>query len=228
VVFIVVLGPSVIAPLHQKGPYFGPSGLWCWITPNYPMEQFFLEYFFEFLSAGVGFFLYTAILLRVRGNLIRTEGKWCFRHIPRGESWQLGFTRDLIDSCMVRVVQHMVWYPVAYSVILLPIALARMTEFAARVPTWATITCDVIFNLNGLVNVLLLITTRRLLPDPSHIPTFNTPRKAVDLASPEAVGITPFFLPVPPEKDEKDVHEESEVPAPIQKESSEVSVPSWR
>ncbi|KZT22746.1 hypothetical protein NEOLEDRAFT_1180657 [Neolentinus lepideus HHB14362 ss-1] len=193
VFFIASLGPTVIAN-SKNGPYFGVSGLWCWITPNYPREQFFLEYFFEFFAAGIGFFMYTATLLRVRGNLVKSEGKWRLRWVPRGESWQLAITRDMIDSAMVRVAAHMVWYPIAYSLLLLPIALARMTEFAMRVPNWATILCDVIFNLNGFVNVILLVTTKQRLPDTDTLPSFATPRKSLDLSSPAAVGITPFVM----------------------------------
>ncbi|TFK47582.1 hypothetical protein OE88DRAFT_1665801 [Heliocybe sulcata] len=193
IIFIVSLGPTVIAD-STHGPYFGVSGLWCWITPDYPREQFFLEYFFEFFAAGVSFFLYTTILLRVRGNLMKCEGKWRLRWVPRGESWQLAISRDIIDSAMVRVATHMVWYPIAYSVLLLPIALARMTEFAMRVPSWATILCDVIFNLSGFINVVLLVMTKKLLPDTNTLPTFATPRKSLDLSSPAATGITPFLI----------------------------------
>ncbi|EPQ53456.1 hypothetical protein GLOTRDRAFT_130791 [Gloeophyllum trabeum ATCC 11539] len=83
-----------------------------------------------------------------------------------------------------------------------------------NLPPWVTIACDFIFNLNGkttphtfalsvlslsffpsgLINVILLVTTKRLLPDTNVLPTFSTPRKALDLSSPEAVGITPFTL----------------------------------
>jgi hypothetical protein len=42
---VVFVGPEVIQTA-ERGPYFGISGAWCWITDNYPKEQFFLEYFF--------------------------------------------------------------------------------------------------------------------------------------------------------------------------------------
>jgi hypothetical protein len=54
------------------------------------------------------------ILLRVRGNLYyaESEDKWHLRTVPSGQSWQLAFGRDLIDSSMLRAAKHMVWYPV--------------------------------------------------------------------------------------------------------------------
>jgi hypothetical protein len=45
VAVIIFVGPGVIQTT-EKGPYFGVSGSWCWITDNYPHEQVFLEYFF--------------------------------------------------------------------------------------------------------------------------------------------------------------------------------------
>lgn len=45
VVVVVSVGPGFIQSA-ARGPYFGVSGVWCWITDEYPREQFFLEYFF--------------------------------------------------------------------------------------------------------------------------------------------------------------------------------------
>lgn len=64
----------------------------------------------EYLSAGFSFILYTAILLRVRGNLVILDGKWRLQFVPRSQSWQLAIGRDLIDSAMLKVAKKMVWY----------------------------------------------------------------------------------------------------------------------
>ncbi|KAI0072102.1 hypothetical protein K474DRAFT_1668251 [Panus rudis PR-1116 ss-1] len=197
IIFIVAIVPIPIQATKKRGPYFGPSGFWCWITPAYPQEQIFLEYFFEYVSAALSFVLYTAILLCVRGNVVKSGGRWRFRFVPHGESWQLAVSRDLIDSSVKRVVARVV----AYSILLLPVSLARLIEFGGhKVPFWATILADTIFNLQGLVNVMLLLLTRRFIPDTASLPTFNTPRKNIDLTSSEAVGITPFILPPKPEE----------------------------
>ncbi|KAI0937517.1 hypothetical protein AcW1_001625 [Taiwanofungus camphoratus] len=105
------IGPLAIQTA-ERGPYFGPSGYWCWITHNYSKEQTFLEYFFEFISAGFSFILYTAIFLRVRGNLVVIDGKWCIRFVPRRERWLLAVSRDATDSSMMHVAARMVWHPV--------------------------------------------------------------------------------------------------------------------
>jgi len=191
---IVLVGPATIQK-SQIGPYFGVSGLWCWIAKEYPLPRFYLEYFFEFLSAGFGFILYTAILLRVRGNLCLHDGRWRLRFLARGNGWRLLISRDVIDASMAKVAVAMVWYPVAYSLLILPVALSRLISFTGQhVPTWATILCDFIFNLTGFVNVVLFICTRRLLPDTNTLPSFAMPRKEIDPESSEANGITPFTL----------------------------------
>jgi len=209
VLMVVSLGPLFIAT-EERGPYFGVSGFWCWITENYPKEQTFLEYFFEFLSAGLGFVLYVFVLLRVRGNLTLADGRWSLHWIPRSEAWKLSLGRDLLDTAMLRVSANMVWYPVAYSCIIIPVALARLSSFTGHhVPFWATITTDVMFNLTGLVNSILLFTTRGVLPDTSTLPQFSTPRKGdgderdsvLDMYEKPVekfsakLSVTPFVLP---------------------------------
>lgn len=66
----------------------------------------------EFVSAGLSFALYTAVLLRVRGNLVRTSGKWTLRFVPHGERWRLAIRRDAVDNSMMQVATRMIWYPV--------------------------------------------------------------------------------------------------------------------
>ncbi|KAL4247484.1 hypothetical protein ABKN59_007951 [Abortiporus biennis] len=198
VVSIVSVGPLAIQK-EEIGPYFGPSGYWCWITHLYPAEQTWLEYFFEFLSAGLSFFLYVAILCRVRGNLIYSGSRWHFRYVPRGESWQFASSRDIIDTAMLRVARRMVWYPVAYTIFLLPVTIARFIEFGGEhVPFAATMFADTIFNLQGIANVLIFIFIKRFIPDTSTLPEFSTPREEVDLNAATAAGITPFILPPQP------------------------------
>ncbi|EED84471.1 predicted protein [Postia placenta Mad-698-R] len=143
----------------------------------------------EFLSASCSIILYTAIVLRVRGNLTAASGKWRLR--------SGGFCSHVITDYSVQTTRH----PVAYTVCLLPVTLARFISFGGReVPFWATVSSDFIFNLQGLVNVLLVLCTRHLIPDTSSLPMF-APRKVIEESSPEAYGITPYVLTKPPERD---------------------------
>ncbi|KAJ7655328.1 hypothetical protein B0H17DRAFT_1163434 [Mycena rosella] len=190
VVLIVVIGPAAIQT-PAKGPYYGVSGAWCWITSNYPRERILLEYFLEYVSAVLCIVLYTFVILRLRGNLVCQDGRWTLRFVPRGESWQLSLGRDLIDSAMLRAAQRMIFY----TLLLLPISLDRLSWFAgANVPFWATVVADMIFNLTGFVNVLLLIAARRIFPDAQTLPEFSTTRKTVHKSLFNAGGVIPFTI----------------------------------
>ncbi|KAI0065276.1 hypothetical protein BV25DRAFT_1913882 [Artomyces pyxidatus] len=198
ILLIVLIGPFAIQN-KDHGPYFGPSGFWCWITDEYPAAQTFLEYFFEWVSAFLSSLLYSVVLLRVRGNLVRgTTGKWALRWVQRGESWQLSIGRDYLDSSMIHVATIIVWYPVAYTVLITPITAARFAGYAGlHVPQGFTFTADLIFGLGGFANLILLLATRRFFPDLNTLPDLSTPRARLDKDSLAAVGITPFVLPLP-------------------------------
>ncbi|KZT36739.1 hypothetical protein SISSUDRAFT_1023827, partial [Sistotremastrum suecicum HHB10207 ss-3] len=159
---VVFVGPVAIQK-EDLGPYFGVSGYWCWITDLYPNAQRYLEYLFMFLSAGLSFLIYILVFFRMRGNIVGKGRKMRIIHISRSLSWELRLCRDDVDSAMLKTVSHMIWYPVAYTLLVLPIALARLSAFGGhRVPFGWTVAADFVFNLNGFVNAVLLLTTRRI------------------------------------------------------------------
>jgi len=179
VLTVVLLGPLAVQR-PEIGPYFGPSGPWCWITDSYPMEQIFLEYFLEYVAAGVSFLLYLAVLLRVRGNMIYTGGTWRFRNVPDGEAWKPAFSRDLLDTAMLSMSKLMVWYPIVYTALLIPITITRLASFAGdNVPFGATVIADIIYNLTGLFNVIIFIMLDRMFPELQGLPLFYSKRPPV-------------------------------------------------
>ncbi|KAH8831602.1 hypothetical protein DL96DRAFT_1706029 [Flagelloscypha sp. PMI_526] len=134
VLLIVAIGPTAIEDA-KLGPFFGPSGAWCWITDEYPKSRVLLEYMIVSWNISLHLFcfiMYTAILLRVRGNLYRKDGRWALRHLGKEEAWQLSIGRDLLDSSMLKVAKTMVWFPVAFTLTLIPISGARIPEFLRR------------------------------------------------------------------------------------------------
>ncbi|KAJ6572008.1 hypothetical protein B0H19DRAFT_1132179 [Mycena capillaripes] len=207
----VFLGPVAIEK-KERGPFFGISGAWCWITHQYHLEQILMQYLFELLSIIFSAFLYTATLLRARGNLLKVDGCWKLRFLPAGESWKLEFGRDFTDSASLRLIQHMIWYPVAYGLLLLPIAAVRLTSFAGMDPPFVvTALAAFIFNLAGLVDVVLFFAMHRVFPEPESLPKFAR-RKTVDPAVIQ-YGITPFSLNGPVE--------EPRLPPPVLEKESE-------
>ncbi|KAJ3929899.1 MAG: hypothetical protein NXY57DRAFT_373304 [Lentinula lateritia] len=63
-------------------------------------------------------------------NRSRSTCKWRFQHVPSSDSWQLVFSRDLIDTAMLRFAGRMVWFPISYTLLLLPSGIAGLS--AAR------------------------------------------------------------------------------------------------
>ncbi|KAJ7253666.1 hypothetical protein B0H12DRAFT_1233549 [Mycena haematopus] len=181
VFMMVFLGPVAIET-KERGPFFGISGAWCWITHEYHVQQIVMQYLFEFLSIVFSSFLYTATLLRVRGNLLKVDGRWNLRFLSAGDSWKLDFGRDFTDSSSLRLIQHMIWYPVAYAVCILPIAGVRVYSIAGMQPPFAvTVVAAFIFNLSGFVDVVLFFTMLRVFPEPETLPKFARRKRSIPL-----------------------------------------------
>ncbi|KAK7019018.1 hypothetical protein R3P38DRAFT_2875372 [Favolaschia claudopus] len=192
---IVFLGPVAIQTT-ARGHYFGISGLSCWITAAYHDEQIWLEFFFQIFAVVMNFFLHVATLLRVRGNLLRVDGRWRMRWVSPGDSWQLSLGRDFTDSTMLRLAQHMMWYPVVFAATALPMGIARIVELCEMsVPLWAQAVTGIIFNLGGFINVVLFLGARRFFPDSSSIPEFTDRKDSREVDAIVAqYGVVPFTL----------------------------------
>jgi len=213
---IVFIGPVAIENPTQ-GHFFGIYNLWCRITPAYRTEQIFMEYFFQFFSVVANLLLHTATLLRVRGNLLHIDGRWRLRFVPLGDSWQLALGRDFTDSAMLRLVQHMVWYPVAFGVTLIPAGIVHLAIFyGTEVALPIQALTGSIFNLGGFVNVVLFLGARRWFPQPGTIPEFTAQRQRKDVDAIVARhGVTPFTLQRSLTESEAEAEKEKEVSARV-------------
>ncbi|GJE95842.1 Git3 domain-containing protein [Phanerochaete sordida] len=161
----VIAGPATLN-VKQHGPFYGISGYWCWISDQYPGARIALDYMFMFASAFLSFVLYSLIFLKIRGNILVAGWRWRFRVHHSTDS-----ARGLsADDQSVAVAKQMLLYPVAYTCIILPIAIARFADWAgAEVPFAATVFTDCVYLLSGLINVSLFFLTRRVLPRHSII-----------------------------------------------------------
>ncbi|KAF8493307.1 hypothetical protein JB92DRAFT_2835219 [Gautieria morchelliformis] len=158
--FLVVLGPAALER-PEKGPFWGVSGHWCWITANYMPERFAMEYLFMAVTAIVSLLLYSLMFLRLRGNIDVTGSRvaFCRARTP----WQR--VPNMSDPQIERVGRTMLLYPLCYVVLVLPIAACRWNEtYGGTVPFGVTIFADSVFILSGLVNAVLYSTTRRVVP----------------------------------------------------------------
>ncbi|KAI0367027.1 hypothetical protein BV20DRAFT_1001359 [Pilatotrama ljubarskyi] len=180
---IVSAGPTAVQTAG-KGPFYGISGYWCWIQGEYPSERITLDYMIMFMSAFLSLVMYVLIFLRLRGNIVLHGWRVSFRFRPKASEP----APTSVDTHVINVAKKMLLYPVAYTILLVPIAICRFTEatghevpFAMTIVSYVlplsvlsqsltSMTSDSIFLLSGFVNVVLFLTTRRVLPAYSIFP----------------------------------------------------------
>ncbi|KAJ7078845.1 hypothetical protein B0H15DRAFT_788534 [Mycena belliarum] len=168
---IVIAGPAALDTV-RRGPFYGISGYWCWISPQYKHSRVTLDYMFMFLAAALSFILYSAIFLRMRGNIVvtgrRISIRWSGISAWRGKQFEN----------QASAIAKQMLLCVAYTIIILPIAASRLSSFAGNdVPFAVTIFSAAVFLLSGIVNVVLFTTTRRILPpDSFKIPKWSISR----------------------------------------------------
>ncbi|TBU49185.1 hypothetical protein BD309DRAFT_852116 [Dichomitus squalens] len=169
---IITSGPTAIqrvdaGPFCKSNFYDAISGYWCWISDQYPSERITLDYLIMFLSALLSFVMYSLVFLRLRGNILVHGWHVSFHLRPECSE---GSPKS-IDTHVMNIAKGMLLYPVAYTILLLPIAICRFAEWTGHnVSFAATISSDAIFLLSGIVNVVLFLTTRRVLPLHSVLP----------------------------------------------------------
>ncbi|KAI0331452.1 hypothetical protein GY45DRAFT_616878 [Cubamyces sp. BRFM 1775] len=158
---IVSAGPAAIQKV-ERGPFYAISGYWCWIQDEYPSERITLDYMIMFISALLSFSMYILVFLRLRGNVMLHGWRLSFRF--RNGTTDPSAPKS-VDTHAVNIAK------LAYTILLLPIALARFAEWSGyTVPFSVTVVCDGVFLLSGFVNVVLFLTTRRVLPMNSVLP----------------------------------------------------------
>ncbi|KAG8934385.1 hypothetical protein FRC01_003342 [Tulasnella sp. 417] len=171
---IVAIGPVLVED-QDKGPFHGLDGPWCWITEEYTGSKLGLEYFWMFFSAIISFILYTLVFLRLRGNIVLSGRSIRFQSTSKPRSPG----HEATESYSLRIARRMLWCPVIYTAVVLPVAVCRWIEFGGGdVPIAATFVTDGIFLLSGAVNVALFVIARQVTPPtsdslPTHVETKN-------------------------------------------------------
>lgn len=162
----------LVADPVANGPYYGISGYWCWITPAYSTERYTSEYLFMFTSAGLSFILYFFVFLLLRGNVTVSAGRKVYFHQrPKlkvgGTSGGTYISTDdrRIESQLTTIAKQMLWYPLAFAILVLPIGAARYSDTSgASVPFAVLVATAALFMLSGFVNTVLFCATRSIIP----------------------------------------------------------------
>ncbi|KAI6149668.1 hypothetical protein BKA82DRAFT_161481 [Pisolithus tinctorius] len=158
----------VIVPNVTQHNIYGPTGYWCWIDES-TMEQIGLDYIWMWLAAVLNIISYLLLALVIRRPVPVDGDRFCWR----GERERISIQdRAGAPAESARAIQ-MLFYPLVYIIVVLPISAARFSEFKGHtVPFAVTIFTDTLFALSGLFDTILYAFTRpRLLPRrPSHDP----------------------------------------------------------
>jgi len=173
---VIVTGGPATARTDIHGPYYGIAGAWCWISANYTFQRIALDYMIMFISAGLAFILYSLVFLKSRG-IVRARSSLTSVASANEESTK---------KYEHRLARQMLLYPIAYTIMILPIAFCRFLSWTGHhVPFAMTIVSGFIYLLSGVVHVILFSCTRRILPPRSMLPKFLISYPSVVHASTE-------------------------------------------
>ncbi|KAI0254076.1 hypothetical protein BJV78DRAFT_105369 [Lactifluus subvellereus] len=151
--------------IHKN--YEVPTPFWCWINPVYEGERLAGEYIWLWTSLFTSVIMYIPLYLWAEGRLSVDKQKWYKFHLNNSD--------DRIEYTERRAAMGILFYPLAYTLIVLPISVARWFQFSRRkIPSAAMFFGLSTFNLSGAVNVFLFLIIRpRLL-------LFSPPQETVE------------------------------------------------
>ncbi|KAN0107216.1 hypothetical protein V8E52_010418 [Russula decolorans] len=154
---------ATIGPRMHKN-YETPTPYWCWINPNqYLGERLGGDYVWMWIALLASTTLYIPLYFWA-------EGFWSVDEEYKFHWWnpdqRVGYEQR-------RATLGMLLYPLAYSLVVLPISITRWLQFSHyHVPPAATFFGDSMFYLSGAINVLLFLIIRPellLFPRPKKL-----------------------------------------------------------
>jgi len=190
VVFLVTAAPD-LKYRKQEHRYWKPTPLWCTISKDYEHARLFGKYLW-FWIAFLSFILYLPLALLARRNLTRDRNA------------RLGFRlhqrRERDDEPGEALLYSMIAYPVSNAFLIIPLSIVRWNQLTGSKPirTGGSIAAQTIFDLNGFVNVMLLVFYRPgLFKVPVEEPTQieHPPQTPPGPSPPTASGPLPTTAP---------------------------------
>ncbi|KAN0138425.1 hypothetical protein V8E53_003888 [Lactarius tabidus] len=148
----VALWVSIGNGIHKH--YETPTPYWCWVGPAYKGERLAGEYVWLWTPLFASVIMYIPLYFWTKGRLSIDPEKWYkFRLSSESESDD-GYQ-------MRRAALGMLFYPLAYSLVVLPLTIARWSLFNhKKVSSAATFFGVSVFNLSGAINVILFLIVR--------------------------------------------------------------------
>ncbi|ORY90136.1 hypothetical protein BCR35DRAFT_349900 [Leucosporidium creatinivorum] len=140
VAVMALVGPVWIS--RGGGPFYAIAGGWCWITPEYDLMWLMLHHMWVYIAAFINLVLYSIVAYTILSRRRRAGGE-------QGGSAGLAMT--------------LVLYPVAYCVVVTPLASYRLATLVHRPwPIQAGLAAGAVLSLAGFVDCLIFACTRAL------------------------------------------------------------------
>ncbi|KAG9091937.1 hypothetical protein FS749_016129 [Ceratobasidium sp. UAMH 11750] len=189
-------------PKSGNDSFYTPTPYWCWISQKYTKERLAGEYVWLWFAGFGNLLLYIPLFFILRGNIVWDEEEgWRtlrWKRLPPRSSRRS--TEGLVGPNDTRSTlsrrdnsgnpKQFLWYPFAYTIVVLPMSIIRWITFNDKgkpspAASTATAVAVSIFNLSGLVNVVLILATRTnvlLFGSRGVIPVPNVPEEPNDHA----------------------------------------------
>ncbi|KAI6108428.1 hypothetical protein EDD16DRAFT_81346 [Pisolithus croceorrhizus] len=155
-ILILVAVPNVVQ--HN---IYGPTGYWCWIDRS-TVEQIGFDYMWMWMAAVLNIISYLLLVLVIK-RVVLVDGnrlRWRRRRETIVAPYGMGTLAENVKAT------QMLFYPLVYIIVVLPISAARFSRFAGHnVPYAVTTFADILFTLSGLFDTILYALTRpRVMP----------------------------------------------------------------
>lgn len=156
--------------------YYGDTGFWCWIVPEWRTEQIVSEYAWVWTAAIAMVVLYGIMFLVMRG-FMKVGNSLHFQASQRRQRRSAGGKEEDISESesddeeeeMRAMANMLLFYPAVYIFCVLPNTITRWLYFDGHeIPAQASLFGSALFACSGLFNVILFFLTRpELVKGPS-------------------------------------------------------------
>ncbi|KAH9953516.1 hypothetical protein BC827DRAFT_1159194 [Russula dissimulans] len=139
--------------------YEAPSPYWCWISPRFKGDRLAGEYIWLWIALFASMTMYIPLYLWAEGRLSIGD-RWYKFHLSKPDP-RMKYAKRKTFLGMLLGSQNMFSYPLAYSLVVLPLSVARWSLVSHKdIPSVALLFGLTMFNLSGAINVLLFLIIR--------------------------------------------------------------------
>jgi len=162
--------------LHTHAPrqyYATPTPYWCWISQDFQKDRLAGEYVWYWTALLGSFILYLLLFLLHLGVITPSRSWYTPKVLEDNKSSEddSGKHQTEVQSNTSRTPRGLwtvIWYPIVYSVMILPLSVVRWIAFrqtakygSSHVSPVATFFVVTLFSLSGVFDAVTYILTRR-------------------------------------------------------------------